>query len=54
MAEFRLESKEQEYEAKLAALRAAIVEGENSGIAAAGVFARVRKKLEFPITSRPR
>jgi hypothetical protein len=33
-----------EFEAKLAALRAAIDEGDASGLAADGVFARVRKR----------
>lgn len=45
---FPLKLKEQQYGAKLAALRAAIVEGEDSGIAASGVFVRVRKKLKLP------
>jgi antitoxin ParD1/3/4 len=41
-----LEREEREYEAKLAALRAAIDEGDASGIAAGGTFARVRKALK--------
>ena len=40
-----LERDEQEHEAKLAALRAAIDEGDASGIAKGNVFARVRKTL---------
>ena len=42
-----LELHEREYEAKLAALRAAIDEGDRSGIAEGDVFARVRKTLEL-------
>jgi hypothetical protein len=37
-----------QYEAKLAALRAAIDEGDSSGIAEGDVFARVRKALNLP------
>jgi antitoxin ParD1/3/4 len=47
-----LERDEQEYEAKLAALRAAIDEGDASGIAKGNVFARVRKALNLPRTPR--
>ena len=47
-----LEREEQQYEAKLAALRAAIDEGDASGIAEGNVFERVRETLNFP--SRPR
>jgi antitoxin ParD1/3/4 len=47
-----LEREEQEYEAKLAALRAAIDEGDASGVAEGDVFARVRKTLKLPITRR--
>jgi antitoxin ParD1/3/4 len=47
-----LEREEQRHEAKLAALRAAIDEGDASGIAEANVFARVRKKLNLPSTPR--
>lgn len=43
-----LEREEQEYEAKLAGLRAAIDEGDASGIAEGDVFARVRETLHFP------
>ena len=47
-----LEREEEQYEAKLAALRAAIDEGDASGIARGNVFARVRKKLKRPMTRR--
>jgi antitoxin ParD1/3/4 len=47
-----LERDEQQYEAKLAALRAAIDEGDASGIAKGRVFERVRKKLNLPLASR--
>jgi antitoxin ParD1/3/4 len=43
-----LEREEQAYEAKLAALRAAIDEGDASGIAEGNVFGRVRKALKLP------
>lgn len=43
-----LEREEQEYEAKMAALRRAIDEGDASGIATGDVFARVRRKLKLP------
>jgi antitoxin ParD1/3/4 len=43
-----LEREEQQYQAKLAALRMAIDEGDASGVAKGNVFARVRK-----ITKRP-
>lgn len=43
-----LEREEREYEAKLAALRAAIDEGDASGIADDNVFGRVRKALKLP------
>jgi antitoxin ParD1/3/4 len=39
-----LEREELEFEAKLAALRSAIDEGDASGLAAGDVFAQVRKK----------
>jgi antitoxin ParD1/3/4 len=42
-----LEREEEQYEAKLAALRAAIDEGDASGIAQGNTFARVRKKLKL-------
>ncbi len=42
-----LERDEQQYEAKLAALRAAIDEGGISGIAEGNPFARVRKTLKI-------
>jgi antitoxin ParD1/3/4 len=47
-----LEREEQQYEAKLAALRAAIDEGDASGIAKGNVFRRVRKTLKLPMTSK--
>ena len=47
-----LERDEQEHETKLAALRAAIDEGDASGIAKGDVFARVRKSLNLPAKSR--
>jgi antitoxin ParD1/3/4 len=43
-----LEREEQQYEAKLAALRAAIDEGDATGIAEGDVFARVRESLNLP------
>ena len=43
-----LEREEQQHEAKLAALRSAIDEGDASGIAEGNVFARVRKTLNLP------
>ena len=43
-----LEREEQQYEAKLAALRAAIDEGDASGIARGNVFERVRKAIKLP------
>lgn len=47
-----LEREEREYEAKLAALRAAIDEGVRSGVAAGNPFKRVRAKLKLPQKSR--
>jgi antitoxin ParD1/3/4 len=47
-----LEREEQEYEAKLAALRAAIDEGDASGIAEDGVFERVLEPLKLPKNRR--
>jgi len=43
-----LEREEQQYEAKLAALRRVIDEGDASGIAEGNVFRRVRKALKLP------
>ena len=43
-----LERREREYETKLSALRASIDEGDASGVAEAGVFQRVREKLNLP------
>lgn len=47
-----LEREEQQYDAKLAALRAAIDEGDASGIAEGDVFARVRETLKLPRNPR--
>jgi antitoxin ParD1/3/4 len=47
-----LEREEQECEAKLAALRAAIDEGDASGIAEGNVFGRVRKAFKLHASSR--
>ena len=47
-----LEREEQQYELKLAALRAAIDEGDISGVAKGNVFGRVRKALKLPGSSR--
>lgn len=47
-----LEREEQQYEAKLRGLRAAIDEGDASGIAEGNAFARVRKKLNLPAAAR--
>jgi antitoxin ParD1/3/4 len=47
-----LEREEEQYEAKLAALRAAIDEGDASGIARGNIFTRVRKKLKRPVARR--
>jgi antitoxin ParD1/3/4 len=43
-----LERDEREHEEKMVALRAAIDKGIASGIAAPGVFSRVRKKYGLP------
>jgi antitoxin ParD1/3/4 len=45
-----LERDEQEYTARLAALRAAVDEGDRSGIAEGKVFGRVRKALKLPVS----
>ena len=47
-----LEREEQRYEAKLAALRNAIDEGDASGIVEGNVFERVREKLNLPYSPR--
>jgi antitoxin ParD1/3/4 len=47
-----LEREEQQYEAKLAALRSAIDEADESSIAEGAVLARVRKSLKLPVSSR--
>jgi len=43
---------EQNYEAKLAALRAAVDEGDASGIAEENTFKRIREALKIPESSR--
>jgi antitoxin ParD1/3/4 len=45
-----LEREEQQYKAKLAALRAAIDQGDASGIARGNVFGRVRKAIKLPLS----
>ena len=47
-----LDREEREYEAKIAALRAAIDEGDASGVAKGNPFARVRKSLKLPAAKR--
>src|SRR6185312_6636934 len=47
-----LEREEQQYQAKLAALRTAIDEGDASGVAKGNVFERVRKTLDLRTMSR--
>jgi len=47
-----LEREEQRYEAKLAALRTAIDEGDASGVAVGNAVARVRKALRLPTRRR--
>ena len=47
-----LEREERIYEAKLTALRAAVDEGDASGIAEGNVFGRVREKLALPTPPR--
>jgi antitoxin ParD1/3/4 len=47
-----LEREEREYEAKLAALRAAIDEGDASGVTKGNPFVRVRKTLKLPAARR--
>jgi antitoxin ParD1/3/4 len=47
-----LERDEQEFDAQLFALRAAIDEGDASGIARGDVFARVRRTLKLRKASR--
>lgn len=46
-----LERYDREYEARLAALRTAIDDGDSSGVAPTGVFQRVREQLNLPVTS---
>jgi antitoxin ParD1/3/4 len=45
-----LEREERHHEAKLAALRAAIDEGDASGIAKGNAFGRVRKALKLSVS----
>jgi antitoxin ParD1/3/4 len=47
-----LEREEQAYKAKLEALRAAIDEGDASGVAGGDVFTQVRKTLKLSTTAR--
>lgn len=47
-----LEREDQQYDAKLAALRSAIDEGDASGLAEGKVFERVRRKLKLPKSRR--
>jgi antitoxin ParD1/3/4 len=47
-----LEREEQQYEAKIAALKAAIDAGDASGIAEGNVFGRVRRVLKLPVSPR--
>lgn len=47
-----LEREEEQYEAKLAALRTAIDEGDASGVAKGNVFTRVRKTLNLRVNNR--
>jgi len=47
-----LEREEEQYEAKLAALRAAIDEGDASGLAKGNPFEHVRKRLKLPASRR--
>jgi antitoxin ParD1/3/4 len=46
------EREEQEYDAKLAALRKAIDEGDASGVAEGNPFAKVRQVLKLPARRR--
>jgi len=47
-----LEREERLYETKLAVLRAAIDEGDASGVAKGDVFGRIRKKLQLDTESK--
>ena len=47
-----LDREEREFELKLAALRAAIDEGDTSGIVKGNAFARIRKSLKLPATAK--
>jgi antitoxin ParD1/3/4 len=47
-----VEREEEQYEAKIAALRAAIDAGDASGIVEGNVFGRVRRALKLPVSLR--
>jgi len=47
-----LDREEREFEAKLATLRAAIAEGDASGVANGSAFSRVRARLKLPSVKR--
>jgi antitoxin ParD1/3/4 len=47
-----LEREEQQYQAKLAALRGAIDDGDSSGLAEGDVFKRVQETLDLPAPPR--
>ena len=47
-----LDREEQQFEAKLAALRAAVDEGDASGVAEGKPIARVRRTLKLPSAKR--
>jgi len=47
-----LEREDQQYEAKLAVLRAAIDEGDASGVAKGNAFERLRDKLNLRVAPR--
>jgi antitoxin ParD1/3/4 len=47
-----LDREEREFEAKLAALRVAIDEGDASGVAKGDPFSRVRERLKLPSAKR--
>ena len=47
----RMERKQEQHQAELAALRAAIDDGDASGLAEGDAFARVRETLNLPATT---
>jgi antitoxin ParD1/3/4 len=47
-----LEREERQFEAKIDALRAAIDEGDSSGVAEGDVFERIRQSLHLPTAPR--